>query len=378
MGRLGVVALDGTKIAANAAPGANRSEKWLRGVARQWLDEAAAADAAEDEAFGAARGDELPAELAEPRGRPARIRQILDELDRERAADTSSRGAQRVDHGAERVRQAQDRLQRARADRQRQVDDRAAREAAAHAAAGRRLSGRTPQGGEQIEGYCRVRDARDALERAEQTYQRATQSRSARTMRNLTDPECRLMPSRSGWLVGYNAQLLVSADHLILAAELTQQPADSQSFPPMLAAATNTLTRVNAAAGTGWRLGCVLADAGYASEENFTCPGPNRLIALGTHHDVDRAARHHATDGPPPAEASPREHMRHRLRTPFGAALYAQRGAIVEPVNAHLKDRRGLRRFSRRGLTAARSELRFAAAITNLLRLHTHLATATG
>jgi hypothetical protein len=67
--------------------------------------------------------------------------------------------------------------------------------------------------------------------------------------------------------------------------------------------------------------------------------------------------------------------MNHRLRTPAGAARYKRRAALVEPVHAHLKDRRGLRRFTRRGLTAARSEYRFAAAVTNLLRLHTHLAT---
>jgi hypothetical protein len=66
--------------------------------------------------------------------------------------------------------------------------------------------------------------------------------------------------------------------------------------------------------------------------------------------------------------------MNHRLRTPAGAARYRRRAALVEPVHAHLKDRRGLRAFTRRGITAARSEYRFAAAVTNLLRLHTQLA----
>ncbi len=66
--------------------------------------------------------------------------------------------------------------------------------------------------------------------------------------------------------------------------------------------------------------------------------------------------------------------MHHRLRTPAGAARYRHRAAIVEPVHAHLKDRRALRAFARRGLTAARSEFRFAAAVTNLLRLRTALA----
>ena len=64
--------------------------------------------------------------------------------------------------------------------------------------------------------------------------------------------------------------------------------------------------------------------------------------------------------------------MRHRLKTPEGAAAYSRRGGIVEPVNAHLKDQVGLRRFSRRGYRAAASELNLAAAVVNLLKLHRH------
>ena len=63
--------------------------------------------------------------------------------------------------------------------------------------------------------------------------------------------------------------------------------------------------------------------------------------------------------------------MSHRLRTPEGHQAYKRRAATVEPVNRHLKDQTGLRRFSRRGITAALSELNLAAAVVNLLKLHT-------
>ena len=69
--------------------------------------------------------------------------------------------------------------------------------------------------------------------------------------------------------------------------------------------------------------------------------------------------------------------MSHRLRTPEGSALYKRRGATVEPVNAHIKDQVGLRRFARRGLLAASSELNLAAAVVNLLKLRHRTAPAT-
>ena len=85
MGRVGTIALDGTKIAANAALSANRSESRLRRLAADILAEAAAVDAAEDEHFGDRRGDELPPQLADPDGRAARIKPMLADIAAERA-----------------------------------------------------------------------------------------------------------------------------------------------------------------------------------------------------------------------------------------------------------------------------------------------------
>ena len=106
MGRVGTIAIDGTKIAANAALSANRSESRLRRIAADILAEAAAVDAAEDEQYGPdRRGDELPPQLADPTGRPARIKQMLKDIAAERDAEAA---------GSEPIRRAADRVERAR------------------------------------------------------------------------------------------------------------------------------------------------------------------------------------------------------------------------------------------------------------------------
>lgn len=116
------------------------------------------------------------------------------------------------------------------------------------------------------------------------------------------------------------------------------------------------------------QIGLLVADAGYLSETNLTEPGPDRLIGVGTRRDMDRALWTDPADGPPP-NGSPIDQMRHRLRIPQEAERYRRRAATVEPVNGHLKDQIGLRRFSRRGLAGAASELCLASAVANLLKL---------
>ena len=119
-------------------------------------------------------------------------------------------------------------------------------------------------------------------------------------------------------------------------------------------------------------IGTVLADAGYASDANLAAPGPDRLIALSKARDQARTSRTAPALGPAPDQATPRELMRHRLRTADGARLYKRRGATVEPGIGNLK--KILDRFSRRGLAAATSELHLAATAFNLRKIH--LATA--
>jgi transposase len=381
MGRLGTVALDGTKIAANAALRANRSESRLRQLAAEILAEAGSVDAEEDAQFGDARGDELPPELADPSGRAERIKNMLADIAAERAARAGGRTRQqrrqRAERAGERAEQAAQRLERTRARIAAQAAQRAEREAAA-AAAGTTIPGTRPV---PVDEHCQVRTAAQRLARA-QAARHAVKDppppppgSPAEAKRNLTDPDSRIMTNRGGWIQAYNGQLVVSADHLILAADLSNSPTDVGHYQPMIDQATRAARTIGQLTGRPARIGCVLADAGYASNDNLTAPGPERLIALGTRRDHDTAATADPARGRPSETATARERMDHRLRTPAGAARYRQRAATVEPVHAHIKDRRGLRRFARRGLAAAHSEFRFAATVTNLLRLHAHLAT---
>jgi transposase len=375
LGRVGTVALDGTKIASDAALPANRSESGLRRLAVEILDEAAAVDAAEDDLFGERRGDELPAELADPHGRAARIKQMLDDIAAERAGKAADSARARAARA--RVQQRRDAAQRTR-ERIEQVNQkRAEREATAVAQGRGGIPGTRPV---PTEEHTLVRAAQQRLAAAEAALRRhldpdpPSPGSAREAKRNLTDPDSRIMPTHNGWVQGFNAQIVVSSDYLILAADVGNQQTDYDSYQPMIAQAEAAARAIRRATGRRTRIGTVLADAGYASTANFTAPGPARLIALGTRREQHRAAQTDPAAAQPPQHASPRQQMDHRLRTPAGATRYRRRAAIVEPVHAHLKDRRGLRRFTRRGLTAARSEHRFAAAVTNLLRLNTHQA----
>jgi hypothetical protein len=250
-------------------------------------------------------------------------------------------------------------------------------------------------GDRKADAAKRVRLYRRQLEQAEAAQreggevrtvsQQAKRRLDKQPVANTTDPDSRLMTGANGGsLQGYNAQAVVTDDHLILAVGVSQTANDYESFEPMTDTAVAAADQVRAAqppelaAEHAQGIGQILADAGYFSEHNLTLDGPARLIALGKNHEVHRAAEEHPTSGPPPADATPVEAMRHRLRTPEGIASYKRRGATIEPVNAHLKDQTGLRRFSRRGLAAVTAELHLAAAVVNLLKLHKISCPATG
>ena len=222
-----------------------------------------------------------------------------------------------------------------------------------------------------------MRAARDRLDRvlAEQERarlrlleRRAARERDAHV--NLTDVDSRRMLTKNGWIHGYNAQLAVSDDQIILAAAVTCQPGDVEAFTPMTRAAEAAVRTLGEATGAELAIGVVLADAGYLSIANLTAKGPDRLIAVGKARQQRRAARENPAAGPPPDGANPIAAMDHRLRTPEGIATYQRRAATVEPVNGHLKDRIGLRRFALRGKEKAQTELTLAAAVANLLKLH--------
>lgn len=393
VGRLEHVAIDGTKIAANAAAARSRDVGGLRGTGRRWLNEAAQVDAEEDARFGDARGDELPEELRDP----AQRKKIIDDLlaqagadpDRERGRRRRRRARQggqalaladelqgEAEAKAEaelqapigRVQRAQAAVDRVRAKMAARAEDRARREAEADARGGLLLSGRLPL---PIEEHGQVRQQVARLERARQRLAelRATAVEVA-GKRNLTDPDARFMPVRGGgFVLGYNAQLAVSADHVILAYDVVQDPNDVNQLVPMFQQLdAKTVMLRNATGNTDLEIVLTTADAGYDSDANLTAPGPDRIIALGKRNNI-------AGDDPPTSDpgenATARQKMAWRLSSDKGKALYKTRAATVEPVNGHLKDQRGLRRFTRRGTLAAKAELALAALTHNLMRWYT-------
>lgn len=382
---LSVVALDGTKVAADASLARNRDAGWIRREVGKLM--AATGQDEQPEAASVAQGvpglERVGASFS-PAGRVARLRSALAVIEAEDAAAAAedANTAQAAMAEAEQGRKRRGRKPRephaalARA----QVDHAAAltrvtaleakrAEKLAAAARGEKTSGPPP---------CRIEEARATLERAEVALVAAraavVDSGPAEARRaNITDPDSRVMKTATGWVQGYNAQAIVNQHHIVLACDVSQDTGDVQLFEPMIARLQHTL----AAAGVAESVELVLADAGYWSEQNATATGPNRLIATMKDHKQRRAARElgHTSD-PPPPDATPVEEMEHLLRTPQGAAAYAQRSCLIEPIFGDRKHNRGIRSFCRRGLSAARSEWAFMHLAGNMLKLHQHRAAA--
>jgi hypothetical protein len=429
MGQLGVVALDGVKIASNASMSANRTEDGLRkaaaeqaaadaarAVARAAVAEHAATDAAEDDMFGPdGRGDEVPEDLRDPGSRAARIEEALAELSthnqaraaereaviegkrtRARAAETQRQGqlemyqAQREHRGGPplglppkeiRVAMLTRNLEHARNVQQAKIDD---------YNAGRIRGSRRGHAPAPVEECYKVARVKAALERAvaAEEQQRAAATAVPATpseptctstappwqapKRNITDPQSRLMPLRGGgWVQGFNCQAVTSSDGLIIATSVGNNPNDATTFTTMLdkaVAAAAVIATHRPDLGVDTTIGVLLADAGYLSTDNLTAPGPDRLIALGKTRAMLAAAREHPTQGPPPPDATPLEAMAHRLRTPQGHALYKQRSHIAETPFGHAKHNLGFRRFTSRGKTRATAEFAFHALVHNLFK----------
>jgi Transposase DDE domain len=370
---------------------ANRTEAWLREQVETILAEARRVDEAEDAEHGDRRGDEPPEEFADPRARAEKIRAALAEIDADRAAAARAReqaAAERLaqldngpgsrgQHRAEvEVTALRRRLERLIAGQQARLDAYAAKVAAAEAAGPRRPRGKHPSPVEEHSDIVIARSRLAAAEaRAAERAHRQAEKAAAGTVRgNLTDPGSRLMPTRRGWVQGYNVQIAnvqiaAAADQLIVATGVGQQTGDRGQFVPMAAAAEQAAADCRQASGRAEiTIGVALADAGYFSEANLTAPGPDRLIALGKGSRQHNDALRRPAAGQPPPGATPREAMDHRLRTAEGARLYKRRGATVEPAIGNLK--KILPRFSRRGLAAAAAAIDLAAAAFNLLKIH--------
>lgn len=168
---------------------------------------------------------------------------------------------------------------------------------------------------------------------------------------NLTDPDSRLVKTRNGWIQGYNCQTATSEDGFIVSARATQDANDVEQFIPTMNDVTATAQTLADRTGRAelQHVGTMIGDAGYDSAANLAAEGPDRLIADGKRRTIETRAAADPATGDPPVDATTRDKMNHRLRTPEGLALCRRRGNMVEAPIAWLKDRRGLRRFSRRG-----------------------------
>ena len=286
---LAVVALDGTKLGADASLDRNRDAAWIRGEVSKLMEVTA-----QDEQPAAARPEGLPGvepsgEISSPRGRAARLKAALAVIEAEDAAAgaAAARRASAAAAQAERGRKLggrkpQDPLAAlARAE----IDHQAASERVNTMQAARERKLAAAARGEQVKGPppCRIEKAKRALERAKVALAAAREAAAdATTARrvNITDPDSQIMSTATGWVQGYNAQAIVNQHQIVLACEVSQDATDAQLYQPM----TDTLEQTLRAAGITAEVELVLADAGYWSQVNPTCPGPDRLIATMKDH----------------------------------------------------------------------------------------------
>jgi transposase len=306
MVRVGTVALDGTKLAANAGLASNRSYQKIRQEVERILAEADEVDAAEDELFGAARGDELPAELADPVTRRQRLEQAKRDLEAEHAARLGKHQAM-LARRREHVKQT-----------------------------GRKPPGRPPGPGPGPQPPPDVQ-------------------------RNITDPDSRIMSARGSRMQAFNAQALVGEGRVIIAADVTNSAIDNKQLLVMLAAARSNLQSV----GHQQRIKCLLADGGYWNHEDIATARQSTVVVVPTSDPHRKEPREKA-----PRQGPEAERINKILATDAGKRLYRRRAELVEPVFAHTKYTRRITRFSRRGQQAVRAEWRLIAATHNLLKLY--------
>jgi transposase len=332
MVELGVVVVDGTRVAASAADRRTRSYEQ---IAKEILGEAAALDAAEDALHGDERGDELPPGFRNSGDRRTRLREAKQALEAQRAAQAKKVPRDR----RERLRECRRRLYEDWALERRVVADHAAWLAAGIASDGSR----------------RMTGARHNIKPYPLTPRPAGKI-------NLTDPDARTLKSPRGWVLGYNAQAVVTGAQIIVAAEVDTENIDRANLQPMIQTACDELR----AAGVDQAPEVVVADAGYwktEAIEALVAQGIQTLVAP----DADRRK-----DPTPTRRGGLYDFMRRVLASDHGSQLYTRRQATIEPVFGQIKHNRGAESFQRRGRSAARSEWRLLAATHNILKLWRH------
>jgi transposase len=291
--RVGRVAIDGSKVKANASKHKAMSygrmrdkQKQLRDEVAQLLAQAEAADAADDAEYGAdRRGDELPAELQRRESRLKRIREAKRALEA-RAKDEA-------------------------------------------AATGKPVEPAKPD---------------------------------AKAQYNFTDPESRIMKGPDGFVQAYNVQVAVNAQQLIVGQAVTQDTNDKKQLMPMIRIVTEQ---------SGDTPTQLLADAGYCSDENLAAIAETSIDAfISTRKQKHGERPGPCPRGPLPTTATRVDRMSRKLHTKAGAAVYAMRKAIVEPVIGQIKQARGFRQFLLRGIEKVQGEWSLVCTTHNILKLY--------
>ena len=379
---VGVIAIDGTKIQANASREANRS---YGQIAREILAEAAETDRREDALYGEARGDELPERLRTSEGRRAALREAKAKLEREGGearpdSDEPEGAGVEIELDPERFvtrshgRRAWFREARRGLDEQREQE--------ARPIARSRVE-RLAESARRLEEELAVERLANAAYEA--WRQRGVAADGSRRMApgttkpyrppelpawtiNTTDPDSRLVKTVGRRaLQGYNAQAAVNEHQIVVAAEVTVDSPDFGHLEPMVDATQRELAIIGAESPA-----VVVADAGYWHKrqmENVVDRGIQVLIP------PDSGLRKSARPG---WDGGLYAFMRRVLSTDHAKALYRKRQTTVEPVFGQMKFNRGFDRFGRRGRSACRSEWRLFGASHNLLKLHSHRIAAAG
>jgi transposase len=293
--KLGRVALDGSKVKANASKHKAMSygrmeqeEQRLKEEAKRLLEQAEKIDAEEDARYGRERsGDELPAELARRETRLEKIREakrVLEERAREQA---KSKGEP---------------------------------------------------------------EAEKAKPEAKMQY-------------NFTDPESRIMKGADSFVQAYNAQIAVEPDfQLIVGQQVTQAANDKQQMQPLVEVIQEQ---------SGQKPAEVVSDSGYCSEANLQYIEKKKIEGyVAVDRESYRDRERPCPRGPLPAGATRVDRMRRKLQTKKGAAIYATRKTIVEPVFGQIKQARGFRQFLLRGLKKVQGEWAIICLTHNILKLH--------
>ncbi len=305
--KLGHVALDGTKIKANASKHKAMSyermkkrEAELQVDVDRWLAAAEAADAEEDKLHGAKRGDEMPEWIADKQQRLAKIRAAKAALEAEAKAAAEDEMRRRAE--AEEKRKAE----------------------------GRKRNGPPP-----------------SPPNAEP---------DGKAQRNFTDPESRILKSKDGFIQGYNAQAAVDGQaQVIVAHALTQSTSDQDQLTVLIDGIQTSL---------GARPKEASADAGYCSEANLQALEDRRVAGYIATGRAKHAADDRRGAGGPLTQA-----MRSKLKRAGWRTRYRLRKQIVEPVFGQIKQARGFRQFLLRGVEAVRAEWALICTAHNLTKL---------